>query len=171
VGAGPYWVKGRARGWTGLPSFGHMTSPVCTRTHIDPRGPRVGASITSLVLVAAIVLISTPVGVGLVAWQTLVFGLGAVVGLHAQPYGIVYRTLIQPRLARPSVLEDAAGPRFAQAVGFTMLVIALVAEVAGLTLAATIVLALALAAAFLNAAFGLCLGCEMRLVGLRVLSR
>ena len=144
---------------------------MCTRTHIDPRGPRVGASITSLVLVAAIVLVSTPVGVVLVAWQTLVFALGAVVGLHAQPYGIVYRTFVQPRLARPTELEDAAGPRFAQAVGFAMLIIALVTLVAGLTLVATIILAFALAAAFLNAAFGLCLGCEMRLVGLRVLSR
>jgi len=144
---------------------------MCTRTHIDPRGPRVGASIASLVLVAAIVLVSTPVGVVLVAWQTLVFALGAVVGLHAQPYGIVYRTFVQPRLARPAELEDAAGPRFAQAVGFAMLVIALVTLVAGLTLVATTILAFALGAAFLNAAFGLCLGCEMRLVGLRVLSR
>jgi hypothetical protein len=52
-----------------------------------------------------------------------------------------------------------------------MLIIALVTLVAGLTLVATTILAFALGAAFLNAAFGLCLGCEMRLVGLRVLSR
>lgn len=167
----PYWVTGHAWVRPGVPTVSRMTSPVCTRSQIDPRGPRVGASITSLVLVAAIVLVSTPVGVVLVAWQTLVFGLGAVVGLHAQPYGVLYRTFIQPRLARPTELEDAAGPRFAQAVGFAMLVLALVAVVAGLTLVATIVLAMALAAAFLNAAFGLCLGCEMRLVGLRVLTR
>jgi hypothetical protein len=148
-----------------------MTTPICTRTQIDPRGPRFGATVTSLVLIAAIVLISTPVGVVLVAWQTVVFGLGAIVGLHAQPYGALYRAVVQPRLPRPTELEDAAGPRFAQGVGFVMLAIALVCVLVGFTLVATILLSLALAAAFLNAAFGFCLGCEMRIIGLRVLSR
>jgi len=148
-----------------------MTTPVCTRNQIDPRGPRFGATITSLVLIAAIVLISTPVGVVLVAWQTVVFGLGAFVGLHAQPYGALYRALVQPRLPRPTHLEDAAGPRFAQGVGFLMLALALVSVLVGLTVVATVLLAFALGAAFLNAAFGFCLGCEMRIIGLRVLSR
>jgi hypothetical protein len=148
-----------------------MTTPICTRTQIDPRGPRFGATVTSLVLIAAIVLISTPVGVVLVAWQTVVFGLGAIVGLHAQPYGALYRAVVQPRLPRPTELEDAAGPRFAQGVGFVMLALALVCVLVGFTLVATILLSLALAAAFLNAAFGFCLGCEMRVIGLRVLSR
>ena len=149
-----------------------MTTPICTRTQIDPRGPRFGATVTSLVLIAAIVLISTPVGVVLVAWQTVVFGLGAIVGLHAQPYGALYRAVVQPRLPRPTeLLEDAAGPRFAQGVGFVMLALALVCGLVGFTLVATILLSLALAAAFLNAAFGFCLGCEMRVIGLRVLSR
>ena len=148
-----------------------MTTPICTRTQIDPRGPRFGATVTSRVLIAAIVLISTPVGVVLVAWQTVVFGLGAIVGLHAQPYGALYRAVVQPRLPRPTELEDAAGPRFAQGVGFVMLALALVCVLVGFTLVATILLSLALAAAFLNAAFGFCLGCEMRVIGLRVLSR
>ena len=148
-----------------------MTNAICTRTQIDPRGPRFGATLTSVVLVAAIVFISTPIGPVLVAWQTIVFGLGAFVGLHAQPYGALYRALVQPRLARPTELEDAAGPRFAQGVGFAMLAAALVSVLLGLTTVATILLAFALAAAFLNAAFGLCLGCEMRVLGLRVLSR
>ena len=148
-----------------------MTTAICTRTQIDPRGPRFGATVTSLVLIAAIVLISTPVGVVLVAWQTVVFGLGAIVGLHAQPYGALYRAVVQPRLPRPTELEDAAGPRFAQGVGFVMLALALVCVLVGFTLVATILLSLALAAAFLNAAFGFCLGCEMRVIGLRVLSR
>ena len=148
-----------------------MTTPICTRTQIDPRGPRFGATVSSLVLIAAIVLISTPVGVVLVAWQTVVFGLGAIVGLHAQPYGALYRAVVQPRLPRPTELEDAAGPRFAQGVGFVMLALALVCVLVGFTLVATILLSLALAAAFLNAAFGFCLGCEMRVIGLRVLSR
>lgn len=148
-----------------------MTNAICTRTQIDPRGPRFGATVTSLVLIAAIVLISTPVGVVLVAWQTVVFGLGAIVGLHAQPYGALYRAVVQPRLPKPTELEDAAGPRFAQGVGFVMLALAIVCVLVGSTLVVTVLLSLALAAAFLNAAFGFCLGCEMRVIGLRVLSR
>jgi Domain of unknown function (DUF4395) len=171
VGAENKWaVCGRALP-EAAPTVLGMSTPVCTRTQIDPRGPRFGATVTSLVLIAAIVLISTPAGVVLVAWQTVVFGLGAFVGLQAQPYGALYRAVLQPRRARPTHLEDAAGPRFAQGVGFVMLALALASVLVGVTVLATILLAFALAAAFLNAAFGFCLGCEIRILGLRVLSR
>lgn len=148
-----------------------MSDLACTRTRIDPRGPRVGASITTVVLALAILLSGTVAGTVLVAWQTIVFALGAFVGLHAQPYGILYRTLVQPRLSRPTELEDAAGPRFAQLVGFAFTAGAFILLVLGLTLPAVILLAIALGAAFLNAAFGFCLGCEVRLLGLRLISR
>ncbi len=138
------------------------------RQAIDPRGPRFGAVLTTVVLALALLLISTPAGLVLVAWQTLVFGLGAIVGLQAQPYGIVFRRLVRPRLAPPRELEDSAPPRFAQAVGLVFLVVALVALLAGATLVATIAVAMALAAAFLNAAFNFCLGCEMYLLWARV---
>jgi hypothetical protein len=48
---------------------------------------------------------------------------------------------------------------------------ALVAVLLGATVVATVAVAFALAAAFLNAVFGLCLGCEMYLIGRRLLSR
>jgi hypothetical protein len=143
----------------------------CTRTQIDPRGPRFGGAVTTVVLALALVLVGTPVGTVLVAWQTLVFALGAIVGLHAQPYGIVFRTVIRPRLAPPAELEDAAPPRFAQAVGLGFLVVALIASLAGVTVVATVAIAFALAAAFLNAAFDFCLGCEMYLLGRRLTHR
>ncbi len=103
----------------------------CTRTQIDPRGPRFGGAVTTVVLALALVLVGTTAGTVLVAWQTLVFALGAIVGLHAQPYGIVFRKVIRPRLAPPAELEDAAPPRFAQAVGLGFLVVALIASLAG----------------------------------------
>lgn len=143
----------------------------CTRTQIDPRGPRFGGAVTTVVLALALVLVGTPAGTVLVAWQTLVFALGAIVGLHAQPYGIVFRKVIRPRLAPPAELEDAAPPRFAQAVGLGFLVIALIASLAGATVVATVAIAFALAAAFLNAAFDFCLGCEMYLLGRRLAHR
>lgn len=142
-----------------------------TRTQIDPRGPRFGAAVTTVVLAIALATIGTPLGTALVAWQTLVFALGAIVGLSAQPYGVVYRHLIRPRLGAPTELEDEAPPRFAQAVGLVFLAVALVAVLLGATVVATVAVAFALAAAFLNAVFGLCLGCEMYLIGRRLLSR
>lgn len=147
------------------------TTADCTRTQIDPRGPRFGGAVTSVVLVLALIFIGTPVGTVLIAWQTLVFALGAIVGLQAQPYGIAFRKLIRPRLGAPAEMEDAAPPRFAQAVGLVFMVVALVSSLLGATVVAAIAVAFALAAAFLNAAFAFCLGCEMYLLGRRLQHR
>ena len=123
---------------------------------------------TTVVLAAALILAGTTAGTLLVVWQTVVFALGALVGLQAQPYGIVFRRVVRPRLGPPAELEDAAPPRFAQAVGLGFLVVALVALLAGATVVASIAIAFALAAAFLNAAFDFCLGCELYLLGRRL---
>ncbi len=99
------------------------------------------------------------------------FALGALVGLQAQPYGIFFRKVVKPRLAPPAELEDAAPPRFAQAVGLAFLVVALIAALAGATIVTAVAVAFALAAAFLNAVFAFCLGCEMYLLGQRLAHR
>jgi hypothetical protein len=148
-----------------------MTTEICTRTEIDPRGPRFGGTITTIVLAIALVTVGSPISDVLVVWQAIVFGLGAIVGLHAQPYGILYRKLIGPRLAPPQVLEDAAPPRFAQAVGLIFMLVAIIAIALGATVVAAIAIGFALAAAFLNAAFDFCLGCEMYLLGARLRHR
>jgi len=148
-----------------------MTPEICTRTEIDPRGPRFGGTITTVVLAIALVTVGSPLSDVLVVWQAIVFGLGAIVGLHAQPYGILYRKLIGPRLAPPQVLEDAAPPRFAQAVGLIFMLVAIISLALGATVVAAIAIGFALAAAFLNAAFDFCLGCEMYLLGARLRHR
>jgi hypothetical protein len=151
---------------TGAPSL-----ECAPRTQVDPRGPRFGASVTTVVLAAALIFTGTTFGTVLIAWQTVVFALGALVGLQAQPYGIFFRWVVRPRLSPPAELEDAAPPRFAQAVGLGFLVVALLAALVGATAVTTVALAFALAAAFLNAAFGFCLGCEMYLLGQRLAHR
>jgi len=149
-----------------------MTSITCDpRLNVDPRGPRFGAALTTLVLALTLVFMGSWVGLVLLAWQTLAFGLGAFAGLQAQPYGLLFRSAVQPRLAPPAELEDAAAPRFAQLVGFVFAVVGLAGLVLGLPAVATVAVALALGAAFLNAAFGFCLGCEMYLLGRRALVR
>lgn len=133
---------------------------------IDPRGPRFAAALTTLVLCAVLITGSG----ALLAAQTAVFALGAVAGLRYSPYGWLYGVAVRPRLSAPGELEDARPPRFAQGVGAVFGIVGTVGYLGGahwLGMAAT---GLALAAAFLNAAFGYCLGCEMYVLIRRVRS-
>jgi hypothetical protein len=126
---------------------------------IDPRGPRFGAVITTIIL--AIVLVT---GNGwLLLAQTVVFATGALAGLRYAPYGFVYRALVRPRLGPPAELEAQAPPRFAQGVGMMCAAIGTIGFLAVSPLLGVAFTALALIAAFLNAAFDLCLGCHMYL--------
>jgi hypothetical protein len=131
---------------------------------IDPRGPRFAAAVTSAVL--ALVLVTG--SVWLLAAQAVVFALGAFVGLHTSPYSAVYRRVVRPRLAPPAELEASTPPRFAQGVGFVFAVVGVLALSLGATTVGLVAVGCAFAAAFLNAAFGFCLGCEMYLLGRRV---
>jgi hypothetical protein len=135
--------------------------------NIDARGPRFGATLTTVVLAAVLIT-----GNGwLLAVQAAVFAVGAAAGVQNSPYGWLYRTLVRPRLGPPAETEDAAPPRFAQAVGLVFALVGLIGTFAGpqwLGLAAT---AAALAAAFLNAAFAYCLGCEIYLLLRRATAR
>jgi hypothetical protein len=132
--------------------------------NIDPRGPRFGAVITTVIL--AIVLVT---GSGwLLLAQTVVFAIGALAGLRYAPYGIIYRVLVRPRLGPPAELEAAAPPRFAQGVGMAFAAIGTVGYLAVSPVVGTVFTAFALAAAFLNAAFDLCLGCHMYLLIQRI---
>ncbi|GGK53870.1 membrane protein [Planomonospora parontospora subsp. parontospora] len=125
----------------------------------DPRALRFAATATAVVL--ALVLVTD--SVWLLAAQTAVFALGAV---GASPYGMVFKGIVK---SPPRDLEDARPPRFAQRVGLAFALAALVGhatQIAPLALGAT---AAALFAAFLNAAFGFCLGCETYLIIRRLL--
>ena len=127
---------------------------------IDPRGPRFAATLTSIVLAIALLT-----GSGwLLAAQTVVFALGAFAGLGRSPYGWLYRAFVRPRLGPPSELEAAAPPRFAQGIGFGFALVGTLGYLTGATWLGIAATALALAAAFLNAAFGYCLGCELYLL-------
>src|SRR5256885_924283 len=124
---------------------------------IDPRGQRFGAALSTIVLSVVLATGSA----WLLAAQAVVFGLGAVLGLRYSPYGLIYQSLIRPRLAPPRELEDEAPPRFAQGVGLVFSIAGVIGYGVGLAPLGVTATAFALAAAFLNAAFGLCLGCEM----------
>lgn len=135
---------------------------------IDARGPRFGAVITTVVLALTLLTLPSTLSLVLLAAQTVVFALGALVGLQAQPYGVLFRRVVRPRLAPPTRFEDQAPPRFAQSVGLVFAVVGLLGLLTGVTAVAYVAVAFALAAAFLNAAFDFCLGCEMYVLGRRL---
>jgi uncharacterized protein DUF4395 len=144
-----------------------------SRPQIDPRGARFAAAVTAVVLAAVLLLAPSPAAVVLLAAQTVVFGIGAGLGVQHTPYSRLFRAAVLPRIGPAAEKEDAAPPRFAQAVGLAFAVVGLVGFLLGADLVGLVATGFALAAALLNAVFGFCLGCEMylllkRLTGPRV---
>jgi hypothetical protein len=125
----------------------------------DPRALRFGAAITTLVL--ALVLVTG--SVWLLAVQAVAFTLGIV---YRSPYTMLFKAFVK---SAPKETEDARPPRFAQGVGLVFAVAGLVGYLIGIAPLALVATAAALLAAFLNAAFGFCLGCEMYLLIRRLL--
>jgi hypothetical protein len=119
--------------------------------------------ITTVVLATALVTSSLWV----IAFQATVFAIGALRGPQFTPYAVIFKKLIKPRLKSAATLEDVRPPQFAQAVGLGFALVAVIASVTGSGGVFTIAVGFALAAAFLNAAFDFCLGCEMYLLILR----
>ncbi|MER7505886.1 DUF4395 domain-containing protein [Nonomuraea pusilla] len=125
----------------------------------DPRALRFGAAVTTLVL-ALVLVIGSP---WLLAVQALAFALGVV---WRSPYSLLFKAFVK---SAPKETEDSRPPRFAQGVGLVFAVAGLIGYVAGITPLVFAATAAALLAAFLNAAFGFCLGCEMYLLIRRLL--
>lgn len=133
---------------------------------LDPRGQRFAATLTSVVLVVLLAF-----GWGWLALaQTVVFAISAV-DPRRSPYAYVYRALVLPRLGPPQEREPAAPVRFAQIIGLAFLIVAAIGYLTGLTTLGAVFAAFALLAAFLNAAFGLCLGCAAYLAIRRLSAR
>jgi hypothetical protein len=90
--------------------------------------------------------------------------LWGVAAPRTAPWAVAFRTLVRPRLAPPSELEDPRPPRFSQGVGLFVVGIGLVLHLLGVPWALPIATAAAFTAAFLNAAFAFCLGCQLYLL-------
>ena len=134
---------------------------------IDARGPRYSAAITSIVLALALITESSYV----IGFQFAVFLSAVLFGLRKSIYGFIYRGLIQPRLKGPVPSEDQRAPRFAQFIGALFAFVALLGGVTGNSAVFLIATSFALSAAFLNAAFGFCLGCQIYLTLVRLTKR
>ena len=93
------------------------------RAGIDPRGPRVSAGITAVLLLVVVFLGLVGASVAalvLLAVLAALFAWGAFAGVRAHPYGLLFARVVRPRLQPPTELEDPAPPRFAQGVGLVV---------------------------------------------------
>ena len=144
-----------------------VSNSIKSTTVIDARGPRFGAVITTVVLATALATNNLWVIVA----QAVVFAIGAFKGPQFTPYAFIYKNVVKPRLKGEVPIEDVRPPQFAQSVGLLFALTAIVGLVVGITPIFTVAVAFALAAAFLNAAFNFCLGCEIYLLLLRARSK
>ena len=144
-----------------------LDKPEVQKIYIDARGPRFSASLTTIVLATALVTQNK----WILVVQGLVFLIGATRGPQFTPYGLIFKNVIKPRLNKVAPTEDVRPPKFAQAVGFGFALVGSIGALAGVDVLFTIATGFALAAAFLNAAFNYCLGCEMYLLITRFTSK
>ena len=143
----------------------HESTPAVSAPQgIDPRGPRVGAGITALLLAVTLLLGSSEAALWVLTVIALSFLLGTLRGAQGTWQGWVFKTFVQPRLGPTAEREDPRPPRFAQGVGFVITGVGVVLGFTVSLVAVPVAAGLALVAAVLNAAFGLCLGCEMYLL-------
>ena len=98
---------------------------------------------------------------GLLVFITASFAVGALLGNSKHPYGLVFKKLIRPRLAAPKELEDPRPPQFAQLIGLIVAGVGVVLYLVGIQGGLVFAAGAAFIAAFLNAAFAFCLGCQI----------
>jgi len=140
-----------------------LTNKISTQS-IDARGPHFSAFLTSIVLATALVTSD----LWIIIAQAVVFSIGAIRGPQLTPYAFIFRKYIKPRLKGKALLEDIRPPQFAQSIGLLFALTAIAGASVGISPLFTIAVSFALAAAFLNAVFNYCLGCELYLLLLRV---
>jgi hypothetical protein len=138
-------------------------STITNTAQVDVRGPRFTAWVTTVVLVATLIAaaFSSSVAAVILGLQAVVFAIGASRGPRQHPYGLFFQRLVLPRLAPVTEREPVPPLKFAQLVGFVFAAVGTAGFAAGVPLLGLIAAGFALAAAFLNAAFGICLGCQI----------
>ncbi|MGW6424357.1 DUF4395 domain-containing protein [Nocardia sp. NPDC055053] len=140
-----------------------MTTSLDSPPRVDVRGPRFVAWVTTgvLVLVLVAAALSTVAAAILIGLQAVVFAIGASGGPGKNPYGRIYAAFIAPRLGPPTETEPVPPLRFAQLLGFAFAGLSLLGFALGSPIVGAVFAGFALFAAFLNAAFGVCLGCQI----------
>lgn len=136
---------------------------------IDARQPKLGQAISGTLLVVNFVIApKTPVSIPVLA---AVMGLASILGAKGNLYVYLFKAL-KPRFGPPKELEEPWPPRFANLLGFVFLTVGSVAFYAFDSTIVAWVLGLIVAAlALLAAITGLCVGCELYVIGRRIATK
>ena len=134
-----------------------------TAAQVDVRGPRFVAWITTAVLVSTLITsaLSTSAAAVILGAQAVVFAIGAIAGPKRHPYGLIFARFVAPRLGPVQDREPVPPLKFAQLVGLFFAVVGVAGFATGALYVGVVATGAALVAALLNAAFGICLGCQI----------
>ena len=140
-----------------------MSNKITGPQQVDVRGPRFTAWVTTVVIVATLIAsaFSNVAAAVILGLQAVVFAIGAVGGPRQHPYGRIFANFVAPRLGPVTDREPVPPLKFAQLVGLLFAVVGAAGFAFGLPALGLTATAFALVAAFLNAAFGICLGCQL----------
>ena len=120
--------------------------------------------VSARLVAAGVVTMSVAAIVADLRWLVPLIAYGFVArvltGPKLSPLGQLVTRVLTPALDRPEKPVPGPPKRFAQGIGVAFSVTALALVVAGAWTAAQVVLAMLATAAFLEAAFALCLGCK-----------
>jgi hypothetical protein len=134
---------------------------------LDPRGPRFGAGISSILMLIVIYLSLDPasegIALGVMGFAVIMFTFGSVLGPARHPYSYLYKFTLRKFLKAPAYLEPATPVHFAQVIGLVITGLGLSLGLFGVPYALPIAAAAAFMAAFVNAVFAYCIGCQMYL--------
>ncbi|HEX3548094.1 MAG TPA: DUF4395 domain-containing protein [Mycobacterium sp.] len=147
-----------------------ITTNTGAPAHVDVRGPRFAAWVTTVVIVATLLVsaVSAAGAAVILGLQAVVFAIGAWRGPRQHPYGLIFQWVVAPRIGPVTEREPVPPLKFAQLVGFVFAIVGVVGFAAGVAPLGLIATGFALMAAFLNAAFGICLGCQLYPLVVRV---
>jgi hypothetical protein len=134
-----------------------------TAAQVDVRGPRFVAWITTAVLIGTLIAsaVDSRAAAAILGVQAVVFAIGAIAGPKRHPYGLVFAGLVAPRLGPVRDREPVPPLKFAQLVGLVFALVGVAGFAAGALYVGVVAAGAALVAALLNAAFGICLGCRI----------
>lgn len=125
--------------------------------YVDPRAPRFGQTLTTVFLLAGIVL-AEPLLIGFVA---VVLATAVVSRWRVDLWAFLWRRAMIPLVGKPAEREPAAPHRFAKLLGATGTTLAVGAFVVGVPLVGYGIAGLVAVAAGLAAVTNICLGCRL----------
>lgn len=138
--------------------------PIVDSKMLDPRQPRIGAGITSVFALAAIIfgiLGEDLVSSAIYAYATFMFIWAVLFRKVKHPYTIVF-SIVRKFLSEPKYMEDPRAPFFAQKIGLVVSSLAFISSMLVPTIGIGFGIMLFIASA-LNAYLNVCIGCIMYL--------